>query len=248
MGNTTVALKRLAKSLLRSAGIQATRVSPYTNDDVALDAMLKAFDVDLLLDIGANIGQYAKERLASGYKGLIVSFEPISAAREVLLKEAQLYPNWVVADRCAIGDRRAVVEIHVSDNSEASSVLTPTASHLQHAPQAVSVSRELVDLRTLDDVAATFLERSKTPFLKIDVQGFEHKVLAGAAETVSRSVGLQVELSFVKMYDDQRLFPEMTSIIDALGFTLCRMIPVTVDKQTGKWLQADGVFFRRENC
>jgi hypothetical protein len=137
------------------------------------------------------------------------------------------------------------VEINISDDSRASSLLTATVIHLERLPQSVSLATEIVDLRTLDDVAAGFLEGSQSAFLKIDVQGFEDRVLAGAVQIAPRLRGLQVELSFVTVYEGQRLFPEMVSIIDGLGFTLYRMLPVWVDGRTGQWLQADGVFFRR---
>jgi hypothetical protein len=49
----------------------------------------------------------------------------------------------------------------------------------------------------------------------------------------------------MEMYEGQKLFPEMLATIHSLGFTLYRLIPVVVDHKIGRWLQADGIFFRR---
>jgi hypothetical protein len=99
-------------------------------------------------------------------------------------------------------------------------------------------------MERLDRVARGLVEASRAPFLKIDVQGFEKRVLDGTTSILPRLVGLQVELSFVPAYHGQELFPEMLALIDAMGFTAWRFIPVWVDHKTGRWLQADGVFFR----
>jgi len=232
------------RSGLRSLGIQASRISPYTNDKAAVTAMLDHAGVDLLFDVGANIGQYAKERFANGYKGKIVSFEPLSAARGILKKEMAAFPNWALAEQCALGAAEGTVTMHISENSQASSILAATSEHLAYAPKAVEVGNEVVRLERLDRVAASYIGEARKPFLKIDVQGFEEQVLLGASEIIPKLVGLQLELSLVSMYKNQKLFPEMLAFISGMGFTLYRMIPAWIDQQTGRWLQADGIFYR----
>jgi FkbM family methyltransferase len=244
MQNSTNPKNRLLHALLRSAGIQASRISPYTNDKVALSAMLKHAGVDLILDVGANIGQYAQEQFASGYTGRIVSFEPLSKPREILLRDAAGRANWDIAEPCALGDHEDRVTLHVAADSEASSVLQATKTHLQYSSHAAEVGTEVVAMARLDRVAQPFLAKSRSPFLKIDVQGFEEPVLLGSTAIIPNLVGIQLELSLVAMYDGQKLFPEMLSLINAMGFTLHRMIPAWIEPRTGRWLQADGVFFR----
>jgi FkbM family methyltransferase len=161
-----------------------------------------------------------------------------------LLRQAAAHPNWEVAGQYALGDRRDTVELHIAENSIASSILAPTNIHLQHSPHAVQVATEVVPMDRLDHLAQPFVEKSQNPFLKIDVQGFEEQVLRGATKILPKLVGLQVELSFLPIYEGQKLFPEMFSFISDMGFVLHRMMPAWVDKKTGQWLQADGIFFR----
>jgi hypothetical protein len=134
--------------------------------------------------------------------------------------------------------------MHISENSIASSILAATNAHLQYSPQAVQVASEIVPLERLDHLAQSFVEGSKKPFLKIDVQGFEDQVLRGATKILPKLAGIQVELSFIPVYEGQKLFPEMISLITEMGFVLYRMIPGWLDVKTGRWLQADGIFFR----
>jgi len=244
MKNSTYVRQQWLQSVLQSAGIQASWISPYTNDKAALSAMLTKAEVDVILDVGGNVGQYAKDRIANGYAGRIASFEPLSAARALLLRESEAYPNWDIAEQCALGANEGTVTMHVAENSVASSVLSATNAHLQHSACAVEVSTEVVTMARLDRVAQPFLKGSRAPFLKIDVQGFEEQVLLGATTIIPRLVGLQVELSFIPLYSGQKLFPEMFTFISDLGFTLHRMIPAWIESKTGRWLQADGIFFR----
>src|SRR5215471_3218540 len=83
-------------------------------DVVYFDRMrlLKHFGINLVFDVGANIGQYGAEMRSLGYRGRIVSFEPLSREFEVLRKRAENDALWKVDNR-ALGDCEGTAEIHV---------------------------------------------------------------------------------------------------------------------------------------
>ena len=81
--------------------------------------------------------------------------------------------------------------------------------------------------------------------LKIDVQGYEHAVLDGAAVTLERLETLQLEMALVRLYEGERLWRDMVDRLDGLGFDLLLLIPGYFDKQMVRQLQVDGVFRRR---
>ena len=110
------AAKQGIKQLLNAAGIEAHRFHPDTSSLARLMAGLRAFDIDLVIDIGANEGQFAKELRVGGYSGRIVSFEPLSAAHRRLLQESNSDSAWHVSQRCARIDRKDKVEVDFSDN------------------------------------------------------------------------------------------------------------------------------------
>jgi FkbM family methyltransferase len=205
---------------------------------------LRHFNIDLVIDIGANEGQFAKELRAGGYSGRIVSFEPLSSAHSRLLQESNHDSAWHVHPRCALGDRLGEIELNISGNSVSSSILPMLTAHSSAAPESAFLGRESAPLLTLDSVAPPYFEGAYAPFLKIDTQGYEWHVLDGAIATLPKVRGIQMELSLVPLYEGQRLWRECIERLDAEGFVLWALRPEFIDPSTGRTLQLDGLFFR----
>jgi FkbM family methyltransferase len=237
-------LKQGMKQLLNAAGIEARRFHPDTSPLARLMAALRAFDIDLVIDVGANEGQFAKELRAGGYSGRIVSFEPLTAAHRRLLQVSNSDSAWHVQPRCALGDRFGEIELNISGNSVSSSILPMLTSHSSAAPESVYLGHESAPLITLDSVAPLYLEGTRSPFLKIDTQGYEWHVLDGALATLPKVRGIQLELSLVPLYEGQRLWRECIERLEAEGFVFWALHAVFVDPANGRTLQWDGLFFR----
>lgn len=236
---------RKLRTRLRKAGIDVNRYTIHTSTGIQLDRLLRHCGIDLVLDVGANTGQYAAELRAHGYAGRIVSFEPLAAAHERLSLAARKTAGWEVAPRMAIGDSEGTVTIHLAGNSVSSSILDMLPAHERAAPGSAYIASETVPLRRLDSVAGEFLTGSRRVLLKIDTQGYEDRVLAGAAGVLDRVTAIQTELSLVPLYAGQLLFDEMRRRIELLGFELFAVFPGYVDERTGQTLQLDGFFLRR---
>lgn len=204
--------------------------------------MLARHQVDLVLDVGAAGGGYGSELREFGYRGRIVSFEPMRAAFDRLTAARSADAAWE-AHRCALGAEPGTAEINVASNSDSSSLLPMADRHRAAAPAVDYVGTEQVRIERLDDVAAPHLSSSRRPFLKLDTQGFEKQVLAGGPETLARCLGLQLELSFVPLYEGGLLVDEAIAMAYGAGFHLVGLEPGFADPD-GQVLQADGVFFR----
>jgi FkbM family methyltransferase len=237
-------LKDQVKSAIRGLGFDVRRYTPASSDAAQLKAMLSSNSVNVVFDVGANTGQFGKLLRGLGYRGRIVSFEPLSAAREQLLKESRNDPTWEVAPQAAIGDEEGEIEIHIAENSQSSSVLDMLDTHASAAPESRYVGKEKVPLRRLDSLLPNYLKQDSVAFLKIDTQGYEDRVLKGAEGVFDRIAGLQLELSLVPLYAGQRLFDELIDQVTASGFKLWAMSQVFVDPHTGRMLQVDATFFR----
>ncbi len=201
--------------------------------------------MNVVLDVGANSGQFATDLRAAGYAGRIVSFEPLAGPYSQLASKASTDPLWECR-RCALGDSDGSITINVAGNAgESSSVLPMLKSHQDAFPPANYVGTEEVPIRRLDAIVPEILQPTDVVFLKIDVQGYEKQVLAGGTATVKdRCAGMQLELSFLPLYEGGMLIREALDIAYSLDFTLTGLSPNFVDMRNGRMLQVDGTFFR----
>jgi FkbM family methyltransferase len=157
-------------------GIDIHRYRPAETLPGLLAIMLRHHEVDVLLDVGANIGQFAKAIREAGFERRMVSFEPLKDAHAQLLAESRSDPEWLVADRVAIGAEEGEVVMNVAGNSFSSSVLDMLPAHENAAPGSVCVGTERAMLAPLDVAAQDHVRDGDTAFIKIDTQGFHEMV------------------------------------------------------------------------
>lgn len=213
-------------------------------DEEVLMKQLFYNKIDFIFDIGANIGQFANMIFKLGYKGKIVSFEPLSSAHSVIKKRSAGNQNWTVAEQCAIGDEDGEIVMNISKNSISSSALKIMKDHISAAPDSKYIGSEKVKVCKLDTIADKYTGEAKNIFIKIDTQGFEEKILNGAEQFIDKAKGLLVETSLVPLYAGQALFPQIFDRITKKGFELYGVQPAFINKETGRMLQIDAVFFR----
>ncbi len=238
--------KKLAKNFARSLGYDVMPYSSQRDFDHVFMQALARHDVDLVLDVGANAGQFAAGLRNAGYSETIISFEPMSAEHRRLLNFSKSDARWKVAPRMAIGDIDGSVEINIAFNSGSSSLLPMLDLHREAAPESVYAGKESVDIYRLDTIAKQLIEPNyKNIFLKIDVQGYEWSVLEGARETVERVVGILCECSFSPLYAGEARWTSLIEKIEAMGYEVWGVLPGFSDPRTERLLQADFLFFRK---
>src|SRR5271154_1746343 len=161
MSHIASRLKRTVRCTVRSLGFDIVRYKSsvvetrlledprvFDSSSLSFVRLLKLHDIDLILDVGANTGQYAACLFGLGYCGRIVSFEPTSVAYSQLVNASVGNELWQVAERCAIGEADGEVEIHVAVNSETSSILPVLNSSVEAFPDSRSVASEKVKMRS----------------------------------------------------------------------------------------------------
>lgn len=201
--------------------------------------------INTILDVGANTGQYAELLFEYGYAGKIVSFEPLTKAHAGLLQKKNRYKNWRIAERCALGEKDSEITINISKNLKSSSILPMLKTHSDIDPESRYVSSEQVPMFALDSIGPKYLEDEDVIFLKMDVQGYEKNVLAGAGMLLHRIKGVQLECSLSPLYDGEMLLPDLIKYIESRGFLLYDIIPGFRDTVNGRLLQADCIFFKK---
>ena len=238
-------IKKTIKKLSRSLGVDLKRYNVQTSEAAKMQRLLAYNNIDLVFDVGANIGQYAKLLRELGYSGRIVSFEPLSSAYSRLKAVSEKDPLWEIAPQTAIGNQEGEIIINIAGNSQSSSALPMLDAHVQSAPESAYSGSETVKLSRLDTIAKDYIKsETKSIFLKIDVQGLEKQVLEGATAILPLVKGIKLELSLVPLYEGQVLFKEMIDIIEKLGYELYGIEPGFTAEKTGRMLQMDGIFFK----
>lgn len=200
-------------------------------------------DLDTLLDVGANVGQYAALVRAAGFDGRIVSLEPLPDAFARLQRRMGSNPSWS-GRQVAAGATPGRAAIHVSANSYSSSMLAVTDLHLTTDP-ASRILRDLdVEVVTIADVVRSEGIDPARALLKIDTQGFESAALDGAGALLDAFAGIQLELSYDELYAGQATATELVERLAGHGLT-----PWTWDAgisgADGRLLQSDTLFVRR---
>lgn len=206
--------------------------------------VLKAADIDLVLDVGANTGQTGLALRNAGYNGKIVSFEPVPSAHEALHRVACTDPLWVIAPPMAIAAQDGDMTLNVSQATDMSSALEPSADLLTALPKTLVQEQVKVPARTLDSVVPEFQGKAAHIFLKIDTQGFERQVLEGATHTLKAIKGIQMELSLFPLYKGEETYLSFLHDLHGLGFEPHMIVETTFSQKLHRQLQIDVVFMR----
>ena len=109
--------------MLHRVGFELRRFSVEQSENARFISMLRTHNVNLIFDVGANAGQFGVLLREIGFDGKIVSFEPLSDARESLQNISRNDPLWQIALQTAIGEENGEIEIQIAGNSQSSSVL-----------------------------------------------------------------------------------------------------------------------------
>lgn len=201
-------LKDVVRSqLLRRLGLHVYRTSPHGYDDLA-DIGRTGAPVATVFDVGANVGQSALRFARAFPRARIHCFEPVATAFEALRGNVAHLPQ-VVCHRVALGPSCGQARIWLDDNNQKCSMVV-------HTDRTQEVEVETVD------AAAARLKVDRIDLLKIDVEGYEMQVLAGATGALAggRIGFVLAEVSFHP--DDARhtLFDSVRGFLMPYGFRL----------------------------
>ncbi len=236
------AIGRQVRKPLRRLGYEVVAARDVAPPDVRMH-WIGRLGVDLVIDVGANLGQFVGWIRDRGYEGPVLSFEPQASAFRACKQARASDANWW-GFQTALGEEEGSSDFHVAGNSMSSSLLPMLDSHVMALPESAIVSTGRVTVARLDRIKHQSITASKSIFLKIDTQGYELPVLRGAGGIMEKVAFIEAELSLVPLYDGQVLMADMLDEIDRLGFTLVWIEPGFSDQANARLLQVDGLFVR----
>jgi FkbM family methyltransferase len=167
-----------------------------------------------------------------GYRGRIVSFEPVAELALALKERAGKESNWDLC-RFALGSRDETRTINVTKRNQFSSFLQPDFSRIDDYRELNQIERqETVLVHTLDSVMDEIGCRAQDEhiYLKIDTQGFDLEVVKGAKHTLRRVLAMQTEMSVLKIYDGMPDFLTAIQVLSEKGFDITAIFPVARDR------------------
>jgi FkbM family methyltransferase len=239
-----VSVRSFAQNLFHRLGWDVRRTAYPSSEEVLLTRFLSVARPSAVFDVGANIGQYGLSLRKCGFTGRIVSFEAIPSVHARLSAVAARDQDWIVAPCYALGRAPGEALINLARNSVSSSLLPMHEAHRQAAPESRYMASETVRVERLDDIAPPLLPKDGRLLLKIDTQGYEEEVLAGADRVLENVSSLQLELSVAPLYLGAPSLRRILELCEGLGFQLHGLIPGFYEEKSGRLLQMDGLFLR----
>ena len=229
--------KTCVKSLFHLCGLDVTvspKFEPYE--------WLKKKDIHTIFDIGANTGQFASQFQRFFPDAEIYSFEPLKDCYNDLLKEMGHFSKFH-AFNFALGDKNGKTQIYHNNFSPSSSLLFMEELHKKAFPYTEKVNIEEINIRRLDDIIDNLYIKDNI-LIKIDVQGFEDKVILGGEKLISRASVLILETSFQPLYQGQLLFEGIYELVREMGFVYAGSEHTLRSPNDGSILQCDSLFFK----
>mgnify|MGYP003889745529 CR=1 FL=1 len=224
------------KKILRSRGYDVVRYHSF------YESVLAPMGIKAILDIGANTGEFSKEMRALFPDADIYAFEPLrdcfARIGENLAGDSKFR-----ALNVALGETNGETTIQRSSFHPSSSLLKMSSLHKDLYPKSKDSTEEKIQVMRLDDAIKDM--PIETPlFIKMDVQGFEDKVINGGPNTLNKASVLQIETSFVSLYEGQPLFDDIYQLVAKLGFTYAGETARHYDK-SDKLIYQDSIFIKK---
>jgi FkbM family methyltransferase len=237
-------MRRHINRLVRAVtGYELTAHNLQRQHHLRKEALVRALGVTVVIDAGANRGQYAAALRASGYRGRIASIEPHPGAYAELTRRMAADPGWA-GWNVALGAADGEADLFAPAVTEVSSLLPATGAGITGEWKTDRTVR--VPVRRLDGLFGEMVRDGDVVYWKMDVQGFEGPALDGAAAVLPRVAALELEMSTTPLYAGEAVLPELMYRLHTAGFDLFSLDTVLVDYRTGRVLQVEGVFARRD--
>jgi FkbM family methyltransferase len=238
-------IQKLCSLLENPAGIKALATWPIfsiTSYNMVTRLINEGVRPKTVLDVGANVGQFAVASAKLFPNVMIHAFEPESYCVERLryntssLDGIKIYPF-------ALGDYEGEATLRVNSDSQQSSLL-PLAQARQDAfPGARELETVKVEVSTLDRIFAD-TELQPPVLLKVDAQGYEAQIVGGSVATLKRVDYVVLETSFEPMYEGQLPFVGIVQMMEEFGFHFQRSVSWNVVPRTGHIFEIDVLFSR----
>ncbi len=236
-GSLAFRMKDALKRMLSLVGLDVRLARPFKGEL----AFLREMEIGTVLDIGAHAGEFASQIRRILPHATLHSFEPLPVPFALLCRTMRADPRFF-AHNVAIGQCEGELEMFESSHTPSSSLLPMAPAHARAFPYTAQTTRRVARVTTLDSWSRS-AELADPLMIKLDVQGYEDRVIAGGRATFGRAAILLVEVSFTELYVGQMLFDELYDTVRALGFR-CRGMVQNLRDPALRIVSADAIFMK----
>ncbi|MBV1930058.1 MAG: FkbM family methyltransferase [Gammaproteobacteria bacterium] len=219
---------KLHKRIARSFGYELIKRKKHPTPETHLINLITLYNINLVLDVGANQGQFGRKLREEGYLGVIHSFEPASSTFNILDSATSADPNWH-AHQCALGEEIGELELNIMESSDLSSMLPPNQFGAEKYQKIKVLRTETVPVDTVDNfLSKTLQDKGKNRILlKMDTQGFDLSVFKGATASLKKIIAIQSEISITPIYSGMPHYLDSLKLYEAAGFSITGMYPIS---------------------
>ncbi len=231
-------LRQTIRNLIRTTGWELVRAQ--TNPWNTLLG-LQSHPFKTIFDIGANVGQSAKEYRRLFPAAQIYCFEPVPSAYHTLATWAKSQNGKVTPLNLALGNRTDVLDFnHHTDHSVSSSLLETTTTLQQLYPQTANKETIKVAVKPLDELLPDLVIQPDL-LVKMDVQGYEMNVIEGAQALLQATSACILEITLIPFYKNQPTFIDLVQALDKLDLAYAGNLSQAYTK-VGNPMFIDAVF------
>ncbi len=194
--------------------------------------LIDQYLIDIVIDVGANHGQFGKLLRSIGYQGEILSFEPSKKSFEILSKVSSQDERWKIYP-LGLGDKKTSEQINIFESSDFNSLLQPSdMGKTTFKNKLKKLHSEFIHIETLNRILTPHQLKGKRVFLKMDTQGYDLNVFKGASKYYSNIACLLTEISLQQIYQKMPNYHETLSFYESKGFAISGFYPVSLQKDS----------------
>mgnify|MGYP006085718475 CR=1 FL=1 len=234
----------MLKSLIRFFGYEVIKQKKSPTLDSHLHIILKKLDINYVIDVGANNGQFGMSLRRNGYKGNILSFEPSIDPFNKLQVVANCDLKWEVRN-IGLSDKKETKKINIFEASDLNSIFEPSDFGTKRFKSRMKVLySETIELDTLDNVLGNLDLENKRIFLKMDTQGYDLNVFKGAKEYIEKILGLLSEIPLQHIYKNNDNYHDILKQYESHDFMISGIFPVSRNKEDETIIELDCVMVK----
>jgi len=219
-------------------GYEIFNIKKHASLNSHLSNLINFYDIDVIIDVGANKGQFAKRIRQNGFKGRIFSFEPVQETFEILKSESKGDDKWNIY-KLALGDKKETAFINVSASSDLSSILKPNDFGSLKYPKIQPIHQEKIEVDLLDNfVKSNFLDGNNI-LLKMDTQGYDLNVFRGGLNVIKSIKCILSELSLIPIYDGMPSYKVCLAEYEKHNFLISGFYPLSRNKSNMAIIEMD---------